>query len=58
MLDNVIQKIALLVAARVTEEVVKRLPDITDAVIELLPDIAEAIIDQILDHLPFPFNRT
>jgi len=58
MMDSVIEKIAVIIAARVTEEVVKRLPDITDAIIEILPDVVEAVIDQILDHLPFPFKRT
>ena len=58
MLDSIIQKIAVVIAARVADEVLKRLPDITGAVIEVLPEIVEQIVDQILDHLPFPFKRT
>lgn len=57
MLDTIIEKLAVIVAARVTDEVIKRLPDITDAIIEILPDIVEAVVDQILDHLPFPFRK-
>lgn len=56
-MNGIIEKIALIVAARVTDELIKRLPDITDAIIEILPDIVEAVLDQILDHLPFPFKR-
>lgn len=57
MLDNVIQKIAVIVAGRVAEEILERLPDITEAIIDKLPDIAERIVEEILERLPFPFNR-
>jgi hypothetical protein len=61
VLDKIINKLAGYIAVRVTEELVRRLPDIIEVAIEALPDayegIAETIIDRLLGRLPFPFKN-
>lgn len=57
MLNTIIEKVAAAVAVRVTQEILERLPDITEAIIDKLPDVAERIVEEILERLPFPFNR-
>lgn len=65
MLDRTITKISGYIAARVTEEILRRSPEIIDQVIttalknlpDLYDDIAERVIQKLLNRIPLPFKR-
>lgn len=67
MLDKTITKISGYIAARVTEEILRRSPEIIDQVLtttlkslpDLYDDIAERVIQRLLSRipLPLPFKR-
>lgn len=57
MIDKLVERIALIVAAKVAEELIERLPDISDLISALIPDIVERIVDEIGQRLPFPFGK-
>lgn len=56
-MNKLVERFAVLVAAKVVEELMERLPDISDLLIKVLPQIAEQVTDELLDRLPFPFKR-
>lgn len=67
MLDKIITRISGYIAARVTEEILRRSPEIIDQVLtttlkslpDLYDDIAERVIQRLLSRipLPLPFKR-
>lgn len=60
MLDKFLASLASIVAAKVAEELVRRLPEIVDAVSRVVPDlcerIADGVLERLLDKFP-PFRR-
>lgn len=57
MIDKLVERVAVVIAAKVVEELFERLPDPADLIVKVLPQIAEKITEEMLDRLPFPFKR-
>jgi len=56
MLDKLVERLAVVIANRVVEEVFDRLPDLSDLIGDIVPAVAGKVTEELLDRLPFPFR--
>lgn len=58
MFSGLIEKVALVIAARVAERVIEEVlkPENVARLIDTLPDIGEKIASEVIDRLPAPFR--